>query len=119
MSRSPLSRGKGSRRWPGRSGGLHKGRPVPDWERRCQHRTDDLSKLAGPFSTLSYRGPRRCRFVVRVYRFDQEMARLGVVYYADVAVEYRMRILRITVATKDLAKVKSAIERLEEIAESP
>jgi hypothetical protein len=78
MVRSPRSRGKGGRRFPGREGGRRKRRPVGSWRHRCQHLVEDQSELSPPLVSLWYSGRWGEKLEHRAYVLDQEMAKAGV-----------------------------------------
>jgi hypothetical protein len=113
MVRSPNSRGKGNRRWPGRPGGARKGKPIGPWERRCQHTVADLAELSQPVVALWYVGEWGAALEHRAYVFDQEMARLGVRYHAALGVRFRRWALLVSVPESQAAKVAEVIDRLE------
>src|SRR5262245_38783248 len=83
MVRSPRSRGRGSRRWPGRPGGARKRKPVPAWQKRTQHRVRDVTAVPTPAVALPYRGEYRRDAAHNAYLLDQELGRLGVRYFAE------------------------------------
>jgi hypothetical protein len=113
MVRSPRSRGKGNRRFPGREGGKRKRKAARPWERRCQHLVADVAELQQPVTTLWYGGPWGTELEHQAYVFDQEMARLEIRYFAVLAVRYRRYAWHLTVAESDAEQVAETIARLE------
>jgi hypothetical protein len=79
---SSQSRGKGSRRWPGRSGGARK-RKVPEWASRAVHAVESLDDLPAAVVSFRYRKPWGKDAAESIYLFDQEAARAGIVYHAE------------------------------------
>jgi hypothetical protein len=113
MVRSPHSRGKGNRRWPGRPGGARKRKPAGPWERRCQHIVADPLELTQPIVALWYVGKWGADLEHRAYVFDQEMARLGIRYYAKLGIHFRRRALLISVSELQAAQVAEVIANME------
>jgi hypothetical protein len=81
MVRSPRSRGKGNRRFPGRPGGARRKKPAV-WRNRAQHLVASLAELSQPVVSLVYRGVFGENAAHNIYLLDQKMARLGVPYFA-------------------------------------
>jgi len=79
MGTSEYSKGKGSRRFPGRSGGRGR-RKAHEWKSRAAHAVEPAS-LLGKTIQLSYGVCDACK---EIYLLDQEFARHGIAY----AVEY-------------------------------
>lgn len=79
---SPRSRGKGSRRPPGRGGGKRKRQPV-QWRKRAGHALDDVAQLSGPLEAVQMHGWRGDSATELIYKFDQRMAEAGIRYFAD------------------------------------
>jgi len=92
MTRSPRSRGKGSRRFPGGLGGARKKARVGAWQHRAKHMVQSTAELRHPVARISYVGVFGESAEHNIYLFDQEMARLRVRYLA----EYLGRRLRTT-----------------------
>ena len=113
MVLSPRSRGKGNRRWPGRAGGARKRKPVGPWQRRCQHTVASPTDLPQPVVSLWDVGAWGQKLEHRAYVFDQEMARLGLQYFAVLGVRYGRRALRITISVSQSERVAEVIARLE------
>jgi hypothetical protein len=86
---------------------------VGNWEHRAQHRVADPARLAQPVVSLWYNGEWGRELEHRAYVFDQEMANLGVPYFAEVGIQYRRRVLRVTVPESQAAQVAEVIARLE------
>src|SRR3712207_6428728 len=78
---SPRSRGKGGRRVPWRDGGRGKS-DRPEWRKQAMHISDHLPADGGEIVELS------CRLAYGfhpgdwIYRFDQQMAKIGCLYSA-------------------------------------
>lgn len=113
MVRSPRSRGKGGRRYPGRPGGLKRGKTPGNWERRCQHRIEDINLLPQPWVELWYNGNGDTELEHRAYLFDQAMAKCGIFYVAILGARYRHWALLIRVREADSQQVAGVIKRLE------
>ena len=79
---SPRSRGKGSRRVPGRDGGRRKRKPV-EWRKQATHAVDDVSQLDGVLIELTHVCPFGRSAAECIYLFDQEVARAGIRYHAE------------------------------------
>src|SRR6266436_6614375 len=79
---SPRSRGKGSRRMPGRDGGRRKSKPAI-WRKQAQHAVDSVDELKGPVHPLLIQGRYGDSAPDMIYRFDQDMAKIGLPYYAE------------------------------------
>ena len=85
MARSPRSRGKGSRRFPGRPDGARKKALLGAWQHRAKHLVGSLAELRAPVTPISYAGVFGENAEHNIYLFDQEMARRGVRYFAECA----------------------------------
>ncbi len=81
MRQSGHSKGKGSRRFPGRPGGARKNKPQA-WKSRATHALDDPSELGEDISELEYRGIWDKSPSERIYLLDQEFARSQIAYAA-------------------------------------
>src|SRR5262245_54762638 len=109
---SSWSRGQGSRRWPGRPGGACK-RKQTDWVHQAVHRISCLDELPPPFVALLYRIPWGKVAAQGIYLFDQEVARSGIVYYAEYGPGSSLcRTFSIWVSEKNQEVVRRIIERL-------
>ncbi len=75
------SRGKGSRRRPGRSGGARKRKPI-EWHKQATHAVDDARELGEPVVSLRYWGEWGQPPSVQIYKFDQKIAAIGIRYHA-------------------------------------
>lgn len=95
---SPRSRGKGSRRWPGRDGGRRKQKPV-EWRKQATHAVDDVADLGTELVVLDYSCPFGRSPAESIYLFDQEMARIGARYYAELRGSRRYPVFRFHVLT--------------------
>ena len=73
--------GKGNRRFPSRDGGRKKSKRGKAWESRAQHLVP-LVEIPVPHTKISYGGRFREEPASAIYRFDQEMAKLGLSYFA-------------------------------------
>ena len=113
MVRSPKSRGKGSRRYPGRPGGARKRKPIGPWKKRCQHTVSDIRELPQPVTQLNYCGIWCKKPKERAYLFDQEMAKLGISYHAAVTIVFCRRGLLITIPSAQSPQVSEVIAKLE------
>ena len=82
MVRSPRSRGKGNRRFPGRPGGARPQKPAI-WRNRAQHLVAAPEELSPPRATLCYFGAFGENAAHTIYLLDQRMARLGIPYFAQ------------------------------------
>jgi hypothetical protein len=111
--RSPKSRGKGSRRFPGRPGGARKAKGIGAWQHRCQRLVSSPTELSQPVASLWYGGAWGHDLEHRAYVFDQQMGKLGVRYFATIRVCYRRQAMLVTVAQSQAARVAEAIARLE------
>jgi hypothetical protein len=109
---SPRSRGKGSRRVPWRDGGRRKRKPVT-WRKQATHAVDDPSELSGELVWDYYQCPSGRSPHQGIYLFDQEAARAGIRYYAELSGSrfYPAFFIHVPVADKD--KVTAIIARLE------
>ena len=79
---SPRSRGKGGRRFPGRDGGRRKQKAV-EWRKQAKHSVDELSTFTEESVAMNYFCPSGQSPAEAIYRFDQEIARTGIRYYAE------------------------------------
>jgi hypothetical protein len=79
---SPRSRGKGSRRFPGRDGGRRK-QKVVEWRKRAAHAVDALPPSAEGSVDLTYRCPFGRSAAESIYLFDQRIAHTGIRYRAE------------------------------------
>jgi hypothetical protein len=115
--RSPRSRGKGNRRWPGRPGGVRKRRPIADWRRRCQHLVSPYFIPKPHHFGLFFRGEwgnrKKRRPEYMAYRLDQEMARLGIPYWKTLIEVVFGRSFFIIVSQAHARQVEEFIARVE------
>ncbi len=100
----------------GRPGGARKKEPVGAGQRRAQHMVGSAAELPQPVSAIDYAGVFGEEAEHNIYLFDQEMARLGVRYFA----EYHGRRLRtsrftIYVPEEHAAAVAAVAARLRKI----
>src|SRR5207245_11648426 len=79
---SPRSRGKGSRRFPGRDGSRRKQR-IAQWRKQAVHAVDRADELHAPLVPLTYTCPCGKSPAEVIYLFDQSMARIGIRYQAE------------------------------------
>lgn len=108
---SPRSRGKGSRRLPGRDGGRRK-RKVAEWRKQATHAVDALTELTGELIRLDYHCPFGHAPGESIYRFDQEAARIGLRYFAELG-GYRLApVFTLHVSVDQAATVLAIIARL-------
>src|SRR5438034_801233 len=116
MSRSPRSRGKGSRRFPGRPGGARKKAPVGAWQHRTKHMVASKIELRQPVVPISYAGVCGEDAAHNIYLFDQEIARLAMRYFAEYK-GCRLRSPRFTiyVAKEHAAAVGAVAARLRKL----
>lgn len=84
-----------------------------EWSRRCQHMVVNLKQIGDSVTQLRYAGAWSKKLEDRAYVFDQEMARLGINYYAAVGDDFGRRILFIIVAESEAGRVAELISRLE------
>ena len=82
MVRSPRSRGKGNRCFPGRPGGVCPKKPAI-WRNRGQHLVATAEELSPPRATLCYFGVFGENATHNIYLLDQRMARMGIPYLAQ------------------------------------
>src|SRR4051794_152216 len=109
---SSQSRGKGSRRWPGRAGGAHK-RKKQEWEHQAVHMVASRDDLPTPVVSLMYSKPWRKDAAESIYLFDQEAAKAGIVYHAEYTPRTsRWHVFSISVREKDSDAVQKIIDRL-------
>lgn len=109
---SSWSRGEGSRRRPGRGGGARKWKR-PDWEHQAVHMVASLDDLPKPVAFLIYGKPWGKDSGESIYLFDQEVAKVGVMYYAKyLPGPGRWNAFSIWVSEKDKDAVQQIIERL-------
>jgi hypothetical protein len=80
---APRSRGKGSRRWPGRDGGRGKRKGLATWRKHAQHAATSIAELTQPLEQVVINGFYRDSADDFIYKFDQCMAQMGLQYYAE------------------------------------
>src|SRR5262245_3339791 len=109
---SPRSRGKGSRRFPGRDGGRGKHK-VAQWRKQATHAVDDLSVLPGALAALTY----WCRFgqspAEAIYRFDQQIAGTGIRYHAELHGARTWHFFTVHVPAESAERVQAIISRVQ------
>ena len=110
MAFRPGSRGKGIRRFPGRDGGAHK-RKQCDWAKQAHHATASVQDLTPPLATLVYEGDWDQPPEKNIYKLDQEVARLGLRYFAEYLGQWWG--FEITVSEEHEAAMLQAIRRVE------
>ncbi len=76
------SRGKGKRRVPWRDGGAHKQKRL-EWRKQAMHSVNDISELGEPLVSLTYSGEWGQTAAVKIYKFDQKIAKTGIRYHAE------------------------------------
>ena len=114
MPRSPQSRGKGSRRRPWRDGGDRKWKRAAVWQHRAQHMVKSAEKLQQPVATINFSGAFGEDAGLLIYRFDQEMARIGVRYAAVLQSDaFRTAHFTIHVPTEHADAVAAILARLQ------
>lgn len=79
---SPRSRGKGGRRGPWRDGGRGK-QQVPVWRKQATHAVENAAELVGELTKVHFSCPFGRSAGECIYLFDQEAARLGLRYFAE------------------------------------
>ena len=118
MVRSPRSRGKGNRRYPGRPGGTRKHRRVGNWAGRCQHMVS-LDEIPSPQHEGLWLGgdwrrrSKKHRAEDVAYLLDQELGRLGIPYSMTLEMRLVGRGFLVIVAESDASRVAAVIARLE------
>src|SRR5882672_8067725 len=106
------SRGKGSRRLPGRGGGAH-ARKKQKWERQAVHKLSCLEELTPPATVLLYSGRWGRDAEESIYLFDQEAAKSKIVYYAEYWTgSWRWPVFSIWVSEENKQAAQQIIERL-------
>lgn len=78
---SPRSRGK-NRRGPWRDGGRRK-QKVTEWRKQAAHAVAELTELTGELTEVHYSCPFGRTPGESIYLFDQEAARIGLHYFAE------------------------------------
>ena len=113
MPRSPQSRGKGSRRGPWREGGARKRKRPAPWQHRAQHIAESAEELSQPVVAVNYSGAFGEDAGLTIYRLDQEMAQIGVRYFAEYqGDDFRTAHFKIHVPTKHADAVAAVLARL-------
>ncbi len=112
MVRSPNSRGKGNRQWPGRPGGRRKKRR-PKWRNRAQHALENPSALLNPAS-LNYSGVFAQTAAHNAYVLDQAFAANHIPY----TIQYDGRRFNfdrfvVTVSTSDTDRAATIISSIQ------
>lgn len=100
-------RSKGSRRFPGREGGARK-RKHPQWRKQAMHAVDE-SDLGEPLVFLMYAGEWGEPPSVKIYKFDQEIAKTGIRYHAEYLGRWRGG-FAIRVLDEHAAEVRNIID---------
>jgi hypothetical protein len=108
---SPRSRGKGSRRRPGRDGGRRKWK-VAEWRKQATHAVGAISELVGELTMVEYHCPFRRTAGECIYWFDQEAARIGLWYYAELPNYYWFPVFKLYVPVDRAEAVRGIIARL-------
>jgi len=120
--RSPRSRGRGNRRWPGRPGGARKRRRVGQWTRRCQHLVSldcvPQPHHTGFHCTGSWGQKKNRRPEDFAYLIDQEMARLGIPYWMTLVDGYLCREFFVIVSEAHASQAEAVIARRTQATEN-
>jgi hypothetical protein len=104
------SKGKGSRRLPGRDGGRGRSRPGTEaWKKRASHAVAEVD-LRHPTVKLGYSGKFREPLENAAYRLDQAFALNGIAY--SVCVPEGHAFLEVTVSKADGARSKDLVNEL-------
>ena len=109
---SPRSRGKGSRRLPGRDGGRRKQR-IAQWRKQAVHAVDGADELHAPLVPLTYTCPRGKSPAEGIYLFDQAMACTGIRYQAELYGSRFFPVFIIRVPTESARTVTHVITKVE------
>jgi len=109
---SPRSRGKGSRRCPGRDGGLGKRRPTV-WRKQVVHAVEEFPKGSGELTDLTYSCPFGHSAAEGIYLFDQLIAGTGILYQAELRRGELGRVFTIRVPTSFAVRVSAIIAQIE------
>lgn len=106
------TQGKGGRRYPGRDGGRKSAKKQPEWQRQTKHFVE-LVDIPTPHETDVFSGSFRESRSKAMYRFDQEMAKRKLKYYAsELSGRFLAGAFEITVSKKDIETLKAAISSL-------
>jgi hypothetical protein len=111
---SPRSRGKGSRRAPGRDGG--RGKRVKEkavaWRKRAVHAVDEFPKNCGDIVELYFSVPFGLSAAESIYLFDQCIATTGIRYQAELrgSGNYSSFVIRVPASIEP--KVKDIIAQI-------
>ena len=108
---SPRSRGKGSRRGPWRDGGRGK-QKVPAWRKQATHAVENLMELAGELTKVHFLCPFGRTAGESIYLFDQEAARIGFRYFAELSGARLTRMFTLHVSADQAEVVGAIIARL-------
>ncbi len=116
--RSPRSRGKGNRRYPGRPGGARKCRPIAPWWRRCQHLVPPAAVPPPRHPGLWFSGAwswsrNRRRPEKLAYLIDQELARLRIPYSMTLEIKCGRYAFLVIISLEHASQVAAVIARLE------
>ncbi|AWM37344.1 hypothetical protein GobsT_46940 [Gemmata obscuriglobus] len=83
------------------------------WQRRAQHMVGSVAELPQPVGAVEYAGVFRETAEHNIYLFDQEMARIGVRYFAEFrGRRYRTTRFTIFVPTEQVGAVAAIAARL-------
>lgn len=114
MGTSAYSKGKGNRRFPGRDGGRGKQNNAQSWQLRATHAVENLQSLGKETTEFRYRGAWDKNASERIYILDQEFARAGILYTAELDTTRWHPEFTIFVPTAMREKAATIINTLEE-----
>ena len=120
---SPRSRGKGSRRMPGREGGRRKAKAILPggksndedrltWRKHAQHAVASLADLTEPFCPLVTSGFFGDSAADFIYKFDQCIAKWGLPYYAECTGRRHQWTFKVWVSSGNASDVNEIIARI-------
>lgn len=81
------SKGKGSRRFPGKDGGAGRKRAAAAWQKRATFMKQSLADLPAPHGIISFHGIWDKSSEESIYLLDQAMVEHGIDYFAEKAGE--------------------------------
>lgn len=113
MGTSEYGKGKGNRRFPGRSGGRGK-QKSEQWRSRAAHAVDNLATLGEHLTSLEYRGAWEKNPSERIYLLDQTFTRAGIGYAAELRPGRWRPIFAILVPESQREEAAAIITKLEQ-----
>ena len=113
LGTSEYSKGRGSRRFPGRGGGIGKQKNAESWRSRTTHAVESPALLSEKAEQVNYQGRSKKDVSELAYLLDQAFARAGIPYAVEPVSAFWCPALTVFVPASLREKAAAIISQLE------